>query len=196
MTAPLDTRQIRAFVTLARRGSFTQAARELHLSQSAVSHSMKALETDLGCRLFDRMSKKVLLTQAGEHLLQHADKILSEMSAAREALTQLNQWGQGRLRVSASTTACQYILPEVLSEFKKSYPQARITVEPGDTREALNLLRSNQVDLALALEPKRDDDFEYHGRPYKSLSAVARAITNTRWNGPLFFGLRRPGSAS
>ena len=122
---------------------------------------MKALETDLGCRLFDRMSKKVLLTQAGEHLLQHADKILSEMSAAREALTQLNQWGQGRLRVSASTTACQYILPEVLSEFKKSYPQARITVEPGDTREALNLLRSNQVDLALALEPKRDDDFEF-----------------------------------
>jgi DNA-binding transcriptional LysR family regulator len=161
MTAPLDTRQLRAFVTLARRGSFTQAARELHLSQSAVSHSMKALETDLGCRLFDRMSKKVLLTQAGEHLLQHADKILSEMSAARESLTQLNQWGQGRLRVSASTTACQYILPEVLSEFKKSYPQARITVEPGDTREALNLLRSNQVDLALALEPKRDDDFEF-----------------------------------
>src|SRR5688572_25101844 len=86
VTAPLDTRQLRAFVTLAKRGSFTQAARELHLSQSAVSHSMKALETDLGCRLFDRMSKKVLLTQAGEQLLQHADKILLEMSAARESL--------------------------------------------------------------------------------------------------------------
>lgn len=161
MTAPLDTRQLRAFVTLARRGSFTQAARELHLSQSAVSHSMKALETDLGCRLFDRMSKKVLLTQAGEQLLQHADKILSEMWAARESLTQLNQWGHGRLRISASTTACQYILPEVLQEFKKSYPQARISVEPGDTRDALESLRGNQVDLALALEPRRDEDFEF-----------------------------------
>ena len=101
MTQPLDTRQLRAFVTLARRGSFTMAAKELHLSQSAVSHSMKALETDLGCRLFDRMSKKVLLTQAGEHLLQHADKILLEMSAARESITQLGKWGRGRLRISA-----------------------------------------------------------------------------------------------
>ncbi len=161
MTQPLDTRQLRAFVTLARRGSFTQAARDLHLSQSAVSHSMKALETDLGCRLFDRMSKKVLLTQAGEHLLQHADKILMEMAAAREAIQQLGKWGFGRLRVGASTTACQYILPEILSEFKKSYPQAMISVEPGDTREAMELLRANEVDLALGLEPKRDDDFEF-----------------------------------
>lgn len=161
MTQPLDTRQIRAFATLARRGSFTMAARELHLSQSAVSHSMKALETDLGCRLFDRMSKKVLLTQAGEQLLQHADKILLEMSAARESIQQLNKWGHGRLRVGASTTACQYILPEVLHEFKKSYPQAMIHVEPGDTREALELLRTSQIDLAISLEPKRDDDFDF-----------------------------------
>lgn len=161
MTQPLDTRQIRAFATLARRGSFTMAARELHLSQSAVSHSMKALETDLGCRLFDRMSKKVLLTQAGEQLLQHADKILLEMSAARESIQQLNKWGHGRLRVGASTTACQYILPEVLNEFKKSYPQAMIHVEPGDTREALELLRTSQIDLAISLEPKRDDDFDF-----------------------------------
>ena len=98
---------------------------------------MKALETDLGCRLFDRMSKKVLLTHAGEQLLQHADKILLEMSAARESITQLGKWGRGRLRVGASTTACQYILPEVLSDFKKSYPEAMIAVEPGDTREAI-----------------------------------------------------------
>jgi len=137
------------------------AAKELHLSQSAVSHSMKALETDLGCRLFDRMSKKVLLTQAGEQLLQHADKIILEMSAARDSINQLGKWGRGRLRIGASTTACQYILPEVLNDFKKGFPHALITVEPGDTREAIQLLRNNQVDLALALEPKRDDDFEF-----------------------------------
>jgi len=107
------------------------------------------------------MSKKVLLTQAGEQLLQHADKILLEMSAARESIHQLGKWGHGRLRIGASTTACQYILPEVLSEFKKSYPQAMISLEPGDTREALELLRTKQIDLALALEPKRDDDFEF-----------------------------------
>jgi LysR family transcriptional regulator, low CO2-responsive transcriptional regulator len=161
MTQPLDTRQLRAFVTLARRGSFTNAAKELHLSQSAVSHSMKALEQDLGCRLFDRMSKKVLLTQAGEQLLHHADKILLEMAAARDSLNQLGKWGRGRLRIGASTTACQYILPGILSEFKKSYPHAMISVEPGDTREALDLLQKSHVDLVLALEPKRDADFEF-----------------------------------
>ena len=80
------------------------------------SQTVKALETDLGCRPFDRMSKRVLLTQAGEHLLQHADKILFEMSAARESINQLGKWGRGRLRVGASTTACQYILPAELAE--------------------------------------------------------------------------------
>jgi LysR family transcriptional regulator, low CO2-responsive transcriptional regulator len=162
MTQPLDTRQLRAFVTLARRGSFTLAAKELHLSQSAVSHSMKALETDIGCRLFDRLGKKVLLTQAGEQLLEHADRIMREMSAARESITHLSKWGRTRLRIGASTTACQYILPAVLREFQKQYPQANVLVEPSDTPEAMELLRNNTIDLALALEPKRDDDFEFH----------------------------------
>src|ERR1051325_1253341 len=98
MTQPLDTRQLRAFATLARRGSFTLAAKELHLSQSAVSHSMKALETDVGCRLFDRLGKKVLLTQAGEALLQHTEKILQEMATARAVLEEFGKWGVGRLR--------------------------------------------------------------------------------------------------
>ena len=91
MKEPIDSRQLRAFVTLARTGSFTMAAKELFLSQSAVSHSMKALETDVGCRLFDRVGKKVLLTQAGETLLQHANKILNEMAAARLGLEQLGK---------------------------------------------------------------------------------------------------------
>ncbi len=162
MTQPLDTRQLRAFVTLARRGSFTLAAKELHLSQSAVSHSMKALENDVGCRLFDRLGKKVLLTQAGEQLLEHADKIMREMTAARESITQLGRWGKTRLRIGASTTACQYILPEVLREFQKQYPQANVLIEPGDTPRVLDLLRANSIDLAIALEPKRDDDFDFH----------------------------------
>src|SRR5881275_2904153 len=86
MKIPLDSRQLRAFCVLARAGTFTQAARELHLTQSGVSHSMKALENDIGCRLLDRLGKKVVLTQAGEQLLEHASKILQEMEEAREAL--------------------------------------------------------------------------------------------------------------
>src|SRR4029077_19438067 len=82
MSAPLDSRQVRAFCALARTGSFTQAARELHLTQSAVSHAMKALERDVGCRLLDKLGKKVVLTEAGEQLLLHARRILQEMENA------------------------------------------------------------------------------------------------------------------
>ena len=157
MNLPLDSRQLRAFATVARTGSFTLAAQELFLSQSAVSHSMKALEQEVACRLLDRMGKKVLLTQAGEQLLHHAEKILQEMQAARVALEQLGKWGHGRLRVGASTTACQYILPAVLREFKESFPNSLIAIQPGDAVKAIELLRDHRIDLALTLEPRNED---------------------------------------
>src|SRR5438477_12977787 len=153
MSAPLDSRQVRAFCALARTGSFTETARELHLTQSGISHSMKALEGDVGCRLLDRLGKKVLLTQAGEQLLQHAQKILQEMESAREMLGRLGKWGRGRLRLGASTTACQHIIPTVLREFKESFPEHNITIEPGDTPELVASLLRHRIDLSLSLEP-------------------------------------------
>lgn len=162
MSQPIDSRQLRAFTILARTGSFTLAAKEMFLSQSAVSHSMKALETDVGCRLFDRMGKRVLLTEAGEGLLNHAEKILLEMSAARSSLMQLGKWGQGRLRVGASTTACQYILPSVLREFKESFPKSHITIEPADAGDAITLIENNRIDLAITLQPRHEGPFEFH----------------------------------
>jgi DNA-binding transcriptional LysR family regulator len=161
MSEPLDSRQLRAFRVLARTGSFTQTARELHLTQSGISHSMKALEAEIGCRLLDRLSKKVVLTQAGEQLLQSAEKILVEMESAREALTHLGKWGRGRLRLGASTTACQHILPAVLREFKESFPEHAITVEPGDTPEVVQALLQQRIDLALALD-SGEAQLEFH----------------------------------
>jgi DNA-binding transcriptional LysR family regulator len=162
MNAPLDSRQLRAFRVLARTGSFTQTARELHLTQSGISHSMKALETEIGCRLLDRLGKKVVLTQAGEQLLQHTEKILHEMEAARESLTQLGKWGRGRLRLGASTTACQHLIPPVLREFKESFPDHAISLEPGDTPELVASLLRQRIDLALSLEVEREPQLEFH----------------------------------
>jgi DNA-binding transcriptional LysR family regulator len=162
MSAPLDSRQVRAFCVLARTGSFTQAARELHLTQSGISHSMKALERDIGCRLLDRLGKKVVLTQAGEQLLHHAQKILQEMKTAREQLGHLGKWGRGRLRLGASTTACQHIIPPVLREFKESFPEHAITIEPGDTPELLASLLDQRIDLALSLAASNEPQLEFH----------------------------------
>ena len=162
MKAPLDSRQIRTFNVLARTGSFTQAARELHLTQSGVSHAMKALETDVGCRLFDRLGKKVVLTQAGEQLLQHVVKILHEMDSARESLGHLGKWGRGRLRLGASTTACQHIIPPVLREFKESFPEHNIAIEPGDAPQLVAALLHHRIDLALAPEVTKEPRLECH----------------------------------
>src|ERR1051326_9086042 len=164
MNAPLDSRQLRTFCALARTGSFTQAARELHLTQSGVSHSMKALERDIGCRLLDRLGKKVVLTQAGEQLLHHATKILQEMENARESLAHLGKWGRGRLRIGASTTACQHLIPPVLREFKESFPEHVITIEPGDTSELVDSLLRQKIDLALSLEAEKEPRLDFRLR--------------------------------
>ena len=161
MTQPLDSRQLRAFASLARTGSFTATAQELHLSQSAISHSIKALEGEMGCRLLHRMGKTVVLTEAGEAFLVRVERVLQEMHAAREELSRLGKWGQARLRIGASTTACQYVLPAVLREFKKDFPRCAISIEPGDTPEAIESLRAHRIDLAVNLEPLRDDTLEF-----------------------------------
>src|ERR1700761_8932726 len=125
---PFESRELRAFVILARCGSFTRAARELSLSQSAVSHCIKALETDAGCRLLDRMGKTVSLTLAGEHLLHYSEKILTDMDAARPALAQLGKWGHTLLRRAANASTCQYLLPPVLRQFKRDFSKAVIQI--------------------------------------------------------------------
>lgn len=160
MKGPFDSRQLQAFAILSRTGSFTITAREMFLTQSAVSHSMKSLENDAGCRLLDRVGKKVILTQAGEQLLKHAEAVLREMSAARHDLEQLGKWGRGRLRVGVTATLCSTILPAVLREFKESFPHSLIQVEPGDSPDLVVSLEEHRVDLALILSGAADSRFE------------------------------------
>jgi LysR family transcriptional regulator, low CO2-responsive transcriptional regulator len=161
MNSALETRHLLAFAALARRQSFTLAAKDLHLTQSAVSHAIRALEEELGCRLFDRSGRKVKPTPAGEQFMRYVENILREMAAARAGLDAMSRWGHGRLRVGASTTACQYILPTVLREFRQSFPQCVITIEPGDYMRQLELLHSNTVDLAFMIEPQKERDVEF-----------------------------------
>jgi DNA-binding transcriptional LysR family regulator len=176
MNKTLDSRQLRAFRVLARTGSFTQTARELHITQSGISHSMKALEGEIGCRLFDRLGKKVTLTQAGEQLLQHAEKILLEMEAAHESLAQLGKWGRGRLRLGASTTACQHLIPAVLREFKESFPDHSISLEPGDTPQLVASLLRREIDLALTLAAEKEPKLEFHPLFTDELQFVVSAL--------------------
>lgn len=148
----LDSRQLRAFQELARQGSFTAAARSLNLTQSAISHSIKALEGSLDATLFERLGKTVRLTRAGESLLPHADRILSRMERAQEDLALLTRPGHGRLRIGATVTISQYVLPSVLRELRESFPAFEIAVATDDSRGLMSLLDNGEIDVAVALE--------------------------------------------
>ncbi len=163
MDQSLDTRQLRAFISLARSGSFTQAGRELHLTQSAISHAIKAIETDLACQLFHRQGKSVHLTHHGRELLPYAETILQAMNQARASLGALDKNPRGRLSIGCTPAASQFILPTVFREFKESFPQYDIRVMPGETPQTIERLLNNEVDLAVTLRPADVSRLECHG---------------------------------
>jgi DNA-binding transcriptional LysR family regulator len=150
----MDTRLLRVFSAVAESGSLVVAAGKVHLTPSAISHSLKSLETDLGCRLFERVGKRMVLNQAGEQLLSQIHGPLSALDSAAEAIKRLGKWGHTRLRVAASASACQHILPKVIRELKKNDSAIELRIESGDTPRAIELLRGNKVDLALAIAPE------------------------------------------
>ena len=156
MEALLDSKQLRAYLALARIGSFTGAARELGLSQSAISHAMKSLELDVGCRLVEKTGRKVFLTQAGEQLLFHAEKIQREMFSARRGLASIGAWGQLKLRVAAPASICQHVLPTVIREFRESFPKCVLTVAESGSAVLQEQLRGRRIDLAVGLQPVVD----------------------------------------
>ncbi len=148
----LDSRQLSAFQELARRGSFTAAANSLNLTQSAISHSIKALERTLDVALFERLGKTVRLTRSGEALLPHVDQILSQMQRAQDEIRLLDRPGHGRLRVGATVTISQYVLPSVLRELRESFPAFEISVITDDSRQLMQLVESGEIDVAVAIE--------------------------------------------
>lgn len=157
----LDSRQLRTFVTLARTGSFTHTAKEVFLTQSAVSHSIKALEADVGCRLLNRVGKKISLTLAGEQLLQQAERILHDMTTTRAALKKLGKWGETQLRVGASISTCQHLLPGILREFKREHPHCRLLLEAGDSPVLTEAVRQQRIDLGITLAPQNEPLLEF-----------------------------------
>lgn len=161
MKAPLDSRQLKAFQSLARTGSMTETARELFLTHSAISHSMKALENDIGCRLLTRVGKKCELTEAGEALLSHATRILDEMEQARGSIQELNRWGARRLRLGAEPGLCTRFLPGVLIELTEAMPRAAICLSRVSSAQAAEVLERNLVDLVLGQEPLRASGIEF-----------------------------------
>lgn len=160
MIETIDSRQLLAFCTLVQTGSFTETARILSLTQSAISHSIKNLETDLRCQLVTRTGRKINITNDGEELYKDAQNILNQMQGARLRIQDRANWGRGRLRIGASTTACQHILPNVLREFNECFPDCMLSITPADTPALLEMTRRHEIDLAIIVTPAGLKDIE------------------------------------
>ncbi|MFC5049324.1 LysR family transcriptional regulator [Rubritalea spongiae] len=153
-----EIRQLKIFIALEETRSFTAAANKNFITQSAVSHSIKSLEKQLDCSLIERMGKRITLTPYGEVFLHHAKRVIAELESSLTKIETLKHWGYSSIRVGASDTICQYILPAVLREFAKKHPKCEVTVDLGDTMAMQKKLAHGQLDLAIGIHLAPSDN--------------------------------------
>jgi DNA-binding transcriptional LysR family regulator len=157
-----DVHQLRVFAAVAQNLSFTRAAETLFLTQSAVSHQIADLEKDFGAELFVRQPRRVTLTPAGQVLVDRCNRIFAALDEARTAVRTAAKPDQGVLRVGASATACQFIVPEALREFRESFPGYSISITPGDSPVVSDRLADGSIDLGLMIRPSQRTKLTYH----------------------------------
>ena len=139
----------KVFYHVASTLSFSEASKQLFISQSAVSQSIKVLEKKLNQTLFIRSTKKVQLTPEGEILLKHVEPAMNLIRQGENQLLDSNSLNGGQLRIGASDTICRYYLVPFLSEFHKRYPNIHINVTNRTSIECERLLYNGQVDFIL-----------------------------------------------
>ena len=159
-----DLRQLRAFVAVAEEGSFTLGAKRIHVTQSAVSHSLRSLEEQLECSLLDRSGKRVVPTAEGELLLHRCRRMLREIDQVEKDMESLRRWGQTRIRIGAPHSLCHSLIPSVLRELKDAFPRCEPYIEVDNTSLLLDKLAESSLDVVVGLKPG-----SHSGEGYRSL---------------------------
>lgn len=154
--AQLENFRLKVFRAVAEQLNFHKAAEQLFLTQPAVTLQIKALESDLGVRLFDRASGRVSLTRQGSILLEYANKLAAMVSEAEQKLSCKDSKVSGELSLGVSTTIAQYVLARLLRAFIADYPNIDLTLHSGNTRQIVQLLLDGKVSVGLIEGPARD----------------------------------------
>jgi DNA-binding transcriptional LysR family regulator len=150
----MEIRQLRAFVAIAESGTFTAGALRVHVTQAAISMQIRQLENELGAKLFVRAPRRVMLTEAGEQLLQRARQILRDHDAALDEIAELAGAERGRLRIgSASAVVTTDVLPKLLRDVRKQHARAEITVASGTSEALVQQILGGELDLAFVSLP-------------------------------------------
>lgn len=168
----MDIDNLRAFAAVAAQGSFSRAAEHLHLTQPAVSKRVAVLEQELGLALFDRLGRRIELTEAGRALLQRIPDVEQSLRMALQAVRDLHGEIAGPLRIATSHHIGLHRLPPVLSAFQRTYPAVQLDIEFLDSEQAYERLRAGSIELAVVTLAPGD---------------VSQLHSETIWPDPLSF---------
>ncbi len=154
----MQINQISAFLTVAELESFSLAAERLHITQPAVSKRIRQLEISVGTALFDRISKRSMLTPNGTAFKPHAERILQELESYRFSLSRQQDSPSGSLSVATSHHIGLHRLPGTLRDFKIRYPQVDLDLHFMDSEDACAAIANNELELAIVTLPELADD--------------------------------------
>lgn len=141
--------RLRVFYTVAQNLSFTKASKELFMSQPAVTKHINKLETDFGVRLFERTGQKISLTVAGKIMLEKCRVLLKDYEDLNYAIHQLKGEEAGKLRLGASTSISQYVLPQILADFSSLYPHIELSLLNGNSSTIEQAVSEQLIDLGM-----------------------------------------------
>lgn len=153
-------RQLRVFVTVAQARSFSRAGEMIGLSQSAVSHSVKELETQTGVKLLDRTTREVVLTEAGQQLAMRLERLLDELNSTLRDVGRLGQQLSGTVRVAASQTISAHLIPQCIAESNHRYPDIDFVLHDRPQQWVLESIRQGDVDFGIVIDPGAVSDLE------------------------------------
>ena len=153
--------QYKIFYEVAKAGNISKAAKELYISQPAISKAIGKLEDSLGLSLFTRSSRGVQLTSEGEILFEHAREAFEALERGEQELRRIQEFDIGHLRIGVSNTLCKYILLPYLKTFIDQYPHMKVTIESQSTVQTLNRLEQQKIDLGLVAESSLRKDLSF-----------------------------------
>ncbi len=172
----------RIFYTVAKTGNISKAAKELYISQPAISKSIQKLEESVGCKLFSRSSRGVVLTEEGQLLFNHVSEAFETLTLGEEKLKRSIELGVGHLKIGVSTTLCKYLLLPYLKEFVREKPHISISISCQSTNETLKLLEDNKIDIGLIGRPDnlKNIHFDFLAEIEDSFVATKEYIRNLK----------------
>jgi LysR family transcriptional regulator for metE and metH len=156
MTPFLDSRHLRLVAEVARAESVTRAADRLHVTQSAVSHQLRDIEERLGTALFVRSGRRMLLTAAGRHLVETAERVLDDIARAESAVVRLARHQAGEFRICTQCYTGYHWLPPLLEVLRRRYPHVEVRIAAEHTTQVVDALLDGKLDLAILTGDPRD----------------------------------------